>query len=177
MHLPVHILRTCRQIYHEANHIIYAANAFSFEDPRALEDFVSHLNSVVSPSKALAIRHLHLHIIVLQKFNEIDWNRALHVAARGLTNLRSVDISIDQAIWNHKKTETVDPRKTPSMSKRNNFLVAMSAFKELKFLREMTLVVTDVYPSEVWAPIDLWSNVEKQKWVQDVRADILGRAK
>lgn len=118
-------------------------------------------------------------MVVLNKYNEIDWNRALHVVARGLSNLRSVDVSIDQAIWNHKKTdETVDRRKTPTMSKRNNLLVAMSAFKELKFLREMTLVVTDVYPPEAWAPSDfLWSNAEKQRWVRDVRADILGRGK
>lgn len=115
-------------------------------------------------------------MIVLTKENEIDWNRALHVAARGLPNLRSVDFSIDQAIWNRKKIgETVDCRKTPTLSKRNNFLVAMSAFKKLKFLRKVTLVVTDIYPQEVWAPSDfLWSIEEKQKWVQDVRADILG---
>ena len=61
------------------------------------------------------------------------------------------------------------------MAEENPFLTGLSEFKKLKFLRELTLVVTDVFPWQVWQPSEfLWTTAQKQKWAQDVRADILG---
>ena len=172
IHLPVHLLRTCRQMHHDMNNIIYSANTFSFEKPVLLTRFGSNPGS-----KTLAIRRLHLHITVHDEIEESKWNRAFRTAARRFRNLSSVDISIDQGIWN-RDMPYPGSRENPSMSEQNTFLVGMSELKKLKFLREMTLVVTDVYPWEVWAPSKtLWSDTQKQKWVRDVRADILGRGK
>ena len=167
MHLPVHVLRTCRQIYHEMNPIIYSANTFSIQSVYILPRFPSNFSS-----NALIIRHLHLHIKVKSESAERKWNGSLRAAARRFSNLHSIDISIDQAIWN-----CANPleRKNPSMSKKNTFLVGMSDLRKLKFLRKMTLVVTDVYPWEAWKPSKfLWSGVQKQEWVGRVRAEILG---
>ena len=64
------------------------------------------------------------------------------------------------------------------MAEDNTFLTGLSDLKKLKFLRELTLIVTDVYPWEVWEPSEfLWSTAQKQQWAQDVKADILGQQK
>lgn len=61
------------------------------------------------------------------------------------------------------------------MTDENTFLTGLSELKKLKFLRELTIVVTDVYPWEAWERNEfLWSTAQKQKWVQGVKADILG---
>ena len=169
VHLPIELLRTCRQIYHEMSHIVYSANTFSFQDPTLLTRFASHLGS-----QALAIRHLHLHISVSHKVQEDEWNLALRTVAQRFSNLCSLDIGIDQALWNRWGDGDIRDRKTPSMSKRNTFLTGLSNFKKSRFLQTMTIVVTDKYPWEAWKHCRfLWSTAQKQKWAQDVRADIL----
>ena len=170
MRLPVKPLRTCRQLYHEMNQILYSANTFCFQRPFILTHFATCLGK-----KASVIRHLHLHIAIDNASQEKEWNRALRTAVQRFSNLCSVDISIDQSIWNCTHPRQ---RENPSMSTDNTFLVGMSAFRKLKFLRTMTLVVTDKYPWQAWEPSEfLWSTPQKQKWVQDVKADILGRNK
>ena len=169
--LPVHLLRTCRQMYHEMSHIIYSTNTFSFQNPDTLTEFASR-----DGSNPLAVRHLHLHVIIYSESQENEWNRALRAAGRRFRNLCSVDVSIDQGVWNCE-----DPRgrrKTPSMAEENTFLTGLSELKKLKFLRELTLVVTDMDPWEAWQRGEyLWSTAQKQKWAQDIRADILSRGK
>ena len=166
--VPVHLLRTCRQMYHEMSHIIYSQNTFSFQTPNTLTRFASR-----EGSNHLAVRHLHLHMTTHDELQEDAWNRALRAAVRRFRNLCSVDVGIDQAIWN--RTHAHKSRKNPSMAEENTFLTGLSDLKKLKFLRELTLVVTDVFPWEAWEPSEfLWSTAQKQKWVRDVRADILG---
>ena len=173
LRLPFRLLRTCRQIYHDMGHLIYSANTFSFQEPALLSRF-----RFGPRGEALAIRRLHLHVTIPDGYAEKEWNRAFETLVRRFRNLSSVDISIDQAIWNDIKTDYHSPRENPSMSERNTFLTGLSELKKLKFLREMTLVVTDVYPWEAWAPSQfLWSDADKQRWVHNIRADILGKTK
>ena len=175
-HLPVGLLRTCRQIYHEANQIMYSTNTFSFQRPEAVKEFISHLKSIPSGSRTFAIRHLHLYMRIDYKSDETEWNRALSASARAFTNLRSLGISIEQNLWNRKQEDrSKEFRKNPSMSHHGIFLAGMLGFRKVGSLKEMTLVVTDTYPREVWRPSKFrWTDAQKQKWARDVRADILG---
>lgn len=166
--LPFHVLRTCRQIYHEMSHIVYSENTFSFQAPDTLIQFASRKGS-----NPLAVRRIHLHMDTYNESEENEWNRALRTATHRFKNLCSVDISIDQAIWNC--TYPHKDRKTPSMTAENTFLTNLSELKKLKFLRTMTLVVTDVYPWQAWERSQfLWSTAQKQQWARDIRRGILG---
>lgn len=176
MHLPLHLLLTCRQMYHEMTYVMYSPITFSFQKP----DLLSQFASVGPGEKALAIRRLHLHLTIPDELAEREWNTALKTLVQSFPNLSSLDISIDQAIWNGISTPLFyGPRKTPSsMYKRNTFLTGMSELKKLKALREFTLVVSDVYPWQVWEPSRfLWVDKDKRDWVRVVRADILGGGK
>ena len=42
--LDLHVLGVCRQLYEEANHLLWATNTFSFEDPKTFEKFFDSLN-------------------------------------------------------------------------------------------------------------------------------------
>lgn len=61
------------------------------------------------------------------------------------------------------------------MFKIDTFLVGMLGFRKLEWLREMTLMVTDLHSLHPWAASNPPSrNEEMQKWAQDMRAKILG---
>lgn len=54
----------------------------------------------------------------------------------------------------------------------------MLGFRKLKWLREMTLMVTDLHNLHPWAALNTLSrNEEMEKWAQDMRAKILGGEK
>ena len=90
-------------------------------------------------------------------------------------------MDIEQAIWNDTGETWTDPRKSPSMSKKNNFLTGASELKKLNRLKEMTLEVSNVY---LWAAVSLhtereslWWKDDMQKWAQNMKAEILGGEK
>lgn len=44
LRVDLNVLGVCRQLYEEANHLLWATNTFSFEDPKTLEKFLDSLN-------------------------------------------------------------------------------------------------------------------------------------
>ena len=192
LHIPIHLLLTCRQLYHELNHILYSANTFCFQDPELLIRFISHLDSLPSGSKTLAVRHLHLHIRISTRTHEEDWNRALSAAASHLPNLNSIDISIKQGLWN-RPLRDLEKRLNPSISKEDTFLVGLSGLKKLQSLMEVTISVYQVVDHYAGTFVDtkvveqesnpadpekgkfLWSREQQREWAWDLVAGIFGR--
>ena len=44
LRVDLNVLGVCRQLYEEANHLLWATNTFSFDDPKKLEKFLASLN-------------------------------------------------------------------------------------------------------------------------------------
>lgn len=44
LRVDLNVLGVCRQLYEEANHLLWATNTFSFEDPKTFEKFFGSLN-------------------------------------------------------------------------------------------------------------------------------------
>ena len=64
------------------------------------------------------------------------------------------------------------------MAEGNDFLTGLFELKKLRFLGQLTIVVTDVYPWQLWKRTEfLWPTAEKQTWARDVIAEILGKGK
>lgn len=177
--LSINLLYTCRQISHEAHSILYSTNTFSFQHPALLTKFTSHISALPSGSQTLSLRHLHLHMDISTKPEESAWNRALRTVARRFTNLKSVDISIDQATWDHLDLG-VGKNKNASMSKKTIFLSGLAEFRNLTLLKHMTLMVSEYRGREWVGPKEgklLWLEVQGKDWARDVVADILDKKK
>ncbi len=183
MHLALHLLRTCRQVYHEANRVLYSANTFCFQDPALLTRFVSHLDSVPSGSKTTALRHLDLHMTICTGTHENAWNRALHTVVQHFASLKRMDTSIDQAVWNSDYYNEMRSgslmRKNPANFEKNTFLVALAEVGKLEFLKDVTLSISDVDKQYVVTPFDVlhgrnWPKAQMLEWARAVMADIVG---
>lgn len=101
--LSTALLRVCRQIYSEAEHVAYSANTFSFDRPEVLILFQEWLKKE-NPRQILALRNLHLHIFFEIGIDGRLWNDAIVRSARQLRDLQRIHISIDQG---HREVQKV----------------------------------------------------------------------
>lgn len=91
----VALLKTCRQVYTEAAHVLYAANAF---DVNHLNTFVSFCRTII-PSRLAAIKSLHLSWPTLEMaFASIDpdrflqWWRCWDIISSDMPGLRDLKL-------------------------------------------------------------------------------------
>ena len=56
LQVDLNALGVCRQLYEEANHLLWATNIFSFEDPRTFEKFFDSLN----PAQKRNLTNIHI---------------------------------------------------------------------------------------------------------------------
>ncbi|KAF6237693.1 hypothetical protein HO173_003894 [Letharia columbiana] len=56
LRVDLNVLGVCRQLYEEANHLLWATNTFSFEDPKTLEKFLCSLN----PAQKRKLTSIHI---------------------------------------------------------------------------------------------------------------------
>ena len=56
LRVDLNVLGVCRQLYEEANHLLWATNIFSFEDPRTFEKFFNGLN----PAQKRKLTSIHI---------------------------------------------------------------------------------------------------------------------
>ncbi len=93
VHLTV--LRVCRQVYNEANNILWTTNTFSFSD--AVPTFTNFMEARTTPQKRL-MRKLRLQINWVSDEYK-DWNGALKMKLiRSLTGLRSLRLHINESM-------------------------------------------------------------------------------
>ena len=58
LRVDLNALGVCRQMYEEANHLLWATNIFSFEDPRTFEKFFNSLN----PAQKRNLTNIHISV-------------------------------------------------------------------------------------------------------------------
>ena len=80
------ILRTCKQIYHEANPILYSQNIFAISEPEQIFRFIVQVGLV----NFKLVRTLH--IWVPWKAKLAPWLQLLHILAEEASGLRSIDL-------------------------------------------------------------------------------------
>lgn len=56
LRVDLNVLGVCRQLYEEANHLLWATNTFSFDDPKTLEKFFGSLN----PAQKRNLTNIHI---------------------------------------------------------------------------------------------------------------------
>ncbi|KAL9127272.1 MAG: hypothetical protein Q9217_003807 [Psora testacea] len=172
------ILRTCRQIYHEAKYIPIVSNTFAFNCPIVLSHFVQSM-SKMSLKSHLAVRSLLLEMNVRHSDNESSWAAAIRNSLQRLRNLRSVSINVNQFFC-----DCWIEQCGYELRGVNELWMAILSMGIMK-LKEATVVIGDEYfldgkltslPWSVRPSGDerRWTLKEKQDWAKVVRAMLLG---
>lgn len=60
LRVDLNVLGVCRQLYEEANHLLWATNTFSFDDPKTLQKFLASLN----PAQKRNLTNIHIGTII-----------------------------------------------------------------------------------------------------------------
>ncbi len=91
--LEVDLLRSCRQIYNEAQRIPYTSNTFSFNNPDRLKDFI-HFLSESGNSHNLSMRKLHLAMRDTYATLKTKWHATIRLAVQQLKHLQQVNFNL-----------------------------------------------------------------------------------
>ena len=178
MHLTV--LRVCREIYNEANDILWATNTFSFND--ADPTFIDFIESRTTHQKQL-LRKLRFQMDWVYE-DDKSWNRVLRMTLiRSLIGLRSLRLQINHSM----KAEVYQCAKA-----RGNEL-GLFQMRLLEFVDKLAILpLTDVevfvsdfpqlvdYPSdedEDEAPVDTrasWTAEDRMDYAEGIRNILLG---
>lgn len=79
LRFDLNVLGVCRQLYEEANHLLWATNTFSFEDPKTFEKFFGSLN----PAQKRNLTSVH---ISAEIGNPTSWYTSAYQRARWDSN-------------------------------------------------------------------------------------------
>jgi hypothetical protein len=80
------ILRTCKQIYHEAKTILYSQNVFTISEPEQMFRFIVQIGLVNVP----LVKTLHIWVPWIADLT--PWLQLLDVLAKEATGLRSIEL-------------------------------------------------------------------------------------
>lgn len=139
--LNLELLGACRQIYAEANKLLWLCNTFSFSDGESYLRFMAKLN----PSSKQQVAHLHLNII-WDNFRYIsgnltkDWTRHLKVAhIQMLRGLQTLNICFN--ITKRRQAIIVD-NDIATAEACAGWFDGIMRFRMLD-LRQLTVIVSD----------------------------------
>ena len=98
--IDLSVLGVCRQLYEEANHLLWATNVFSFDDPRSFGKFFESLNPAqkhhvtsihISADTAVSGSSIHTPPSLRTRWDSDYWGKGLKIASlkmlRGVQNL------------------------------------------------------------------------------------------
>ena len=95
LRVDLNVLGVCRQLYEEANHLLWATNTFSFEDPKSFEKFSTSLNlaqkhnlTSIHISTSIGGYNSRSNTYRRARFDDSYWGKALKMS--GLNILRGI---------------------------------------------------------------------------------------
>ena len=158
------VLRSCRQIYVEANNILWTSNTFSFADPTTFRRFLM----TRSINQRRLIKSLRMQV---GRFSDY-WNKSLTMAlVRSLSGLRYLRLNIEYKLLESKKL-LFDSYES---AKSFNYLYITSYFVPLQKLSALPLTKVEiVVENRKDAPENhLWTKMDRQDFAEGLRKTLL----
>lgn len=175
VHLTV--LRVCRQIYNEANDVLWSTNTFSFSE--ADPTFVDFMESRTTHQKQ-TLRKLRLQMDWVYE-DEKGWNRILGVKRlRSLTGIRSLRLqinhSMEAALYHEAKVRGVELAFFQPHQHEFVLKLATLPLTDVEvFVSDFPIVISD-YPfsdSDVDEPRGLWTAGDRTEYADEIRKILL----
>lgn len=174
--VDLNILGVCRQLYEEANHLLWATNVFSFDDSVSFDKFLGSLN----PAQKGNLTGLHLHTKIgcwnysYGMTSLENWATAFKMPyINMLRDVQTLHICFEQRF---KRTYGPSPDSTYNRSKRDQD-ADVKPFLRLRALptKNVTVVVSDnIHAIELDEAIEWrWTTVQKMECANSIRSQLL----
>ena len=185
LRVDLNALGVCRQLYEEANHLLWATNIFSFEDPRTFEKFFNSLN----PAQKRKLTNIHISADIgtgawlhsqyqRARWDSHYWGKALKTSnlnmLRGVQTLHlSINQMFDCVSWHPPSTET-DVGERQLQEGLQGDLESVLRLRALA-VKHVTVVMSD-------DALDLensgksayrWTATKKNEYAEGIRANIV----
>lgn len=155
------VLRSCRQIYVEANQILWTTNTFSFTDGTALKRFM--MTRTINQKRLIKSLRLQME---WDMYTAKEWNSALNMAlVRSLSGLRRLRLRIDQRM----------EARTYECARRNNFLYTSLLCESLQKISTLPLTEVEVVVKnpQYWSEDGLWTKADREEFAEVLRKLLL----
>ena len=154
------VLRSCRQIYVEANNILWTSNTFSFADPTTFRRFM--MTRTINQRRLIMSLRLQMESVFDAEY---EWNRCLNMAlVRSLSALRRLRLNIE-----HKPFRSYESIKNHNLSYITAYLEGLKKLSTLPLTEVEIVVEGSLYESEE----HLWTKVERQDFAEGLRKILL----
>ena len=155
------VLRSCRQIYVEANKILWTTNTFSFADATTLKRFM--MTRTINQKRSIASIRLQME---LDSYGHREWNTALNMPlVRSLCGLRHLRLHIEHEM-NARSYE---------FAKSNNLLFTTTYCEGLQKVSILPLAKVEVVVRnpQFIPEHDLWTKVDREEFAEGLRKILL----
>ena len=171
------VLGVCRQLYEEANHLLWATNTFSFDESVAFEKFLGCLN----PAQKHNLSSIHISAPIggynnwpYYGFTGYQWGKALKATTMNvLRGIRSIHLCLNQRfndVWADNDAEAADI-STSAFHRDVEPFLRLRALPAIK----VTVVVSDPgadAPGPAGYPGWRWTMAKKNEYAEEIRAQI-----
>ncbi|CAD6582110.1 MAG: hypothetical protein ASARMPREDX12_000758 [Alectoria sarmentosa] len=155
------VLRSCRQIYVEANQILWTTNTFSFADGTALRRFMMTLTI----NQRRLIKSLRLQM-EWDMYMDKEWNNALNMAlVRSLSGLRRLRLRIDQ----HMDARIYECAKSNKNIYTSIFCKGLQKISTLPLTEAEVIVKNPQY----WPEDGVWTKADREEFAEVLRKLLL----
>ena len=185
LRVDLNALGVCRQLYEEANHLLWATNIFSFEDPRTFEKFFDSLN----PAQKRKLTNIHISADIgggawftsqyqRARWDSHYWGKALKTS--NLTMLRGVQTlhlcinqTFDCVSWHPPTSET----EAGERQLQEGLQADLESVLRLRALavKHVTVVMSDdaVELERTGKSTYRWTATKKNEYAEGIRANIV----
>ena len=185
LRVDLNALGVCRQLYEEANHLLWATNIFSFEDPRTFEKFFDSLN----PAQKRNLTNIHISADIgsgawfssqyqRARWDSHYWGKALRTSNLNmLRGVQTIHLCINQRFdcvsWQPPSTET----EAGERQLQEGLQADLESVLRLRALavKYVTVVMSDdaVELEKHGKSAYRWTATKKNEYAEGVRANIV----
>ena len=185
LRVDLNALGVCRQLYEEANHLLWATNIFSFEDPRTFEKFFDSLN----PAQKRKLTNIHISADIgggawfnsqyqRARWDSHYWGKALKTSnlnmLRGVQTLHlCINQTFDCVSWHLPSSET----ETGERQLQEGLQADLESVLRLRALavKHVTVVMSDdaVELEKTRKSTFRWTTTKKNEYAEGIRANIV----
>ena len=174
--VDLNILGVCRQLYEEANHLLWTTNVFSFDDSVSFDKFLGSLN----PAQKRNLTGLHLHTKIGNCNHSYDtaslenWAAAFKMPyVNMLRDVQTLHICFEQRF---KRSYGLSPNSIYNRSKEDQ-AAYIKPFLRLRALptKNVTVVVSDnIHAIELDEVTEWrWTTAQKMEYAKSIRSQLL----
>lgn len=176
--VDLNVLGVCRQLYEEANYLLWATNTFSFEDPKSFEKFFGSLN----PAQKRNLKNIHISAHIGEHFSNYTsthqrsrwdsdyWGKALKMSTlRMLQGVQTLHLCINLGFQGFCPTLSKELAEEQIGRCRQEDMEPILRLRALS-VKKVTVIVSDE-PRKLEADGRIayrWTVIRKNKYAESV---------